>query len=344
MLARAGEPTGPAATAASTEEIRHATELRLSRAVEEMLEHSLGPGRVRAEAAVEMDFDRVNETQERYDPDGQVVRSQQSVNSNSRSTETQNTVSVQNNLPNADQGNNAAGSQEGRQEETTNYEIGRTVRTLIREQPQIRRISLAVMVDGTEAAGGDGKPAWTPRSNEELGRITGLVRSAIGFDEKRGDHVEVVSMKFAGMEEAPAREPAGVFGLPLERTDLLRLAQTALLGLVGVLALLFVLRPMVLRLTTAPQASLADDAAALVDGNPRSPGAAAVAALPGGASSAALASNAYPGLLEDESMVNVANVEGQMRASSIRRLTELVEKHPEASLSIVRGWIVQDAS
>ena len=62
MLARAGEPTGPAATAASTEEIRHATELRLSRAVEEMLEHSLGPGRVRAEAAVEMDFDRVNET------------------------------------------------------------------------------------------------------------------------------------------------------------------------------------------------------------------------------------------------------------------------------------------
>jgi flagellar M-ring protein FliF len=49
-------------------------------------------------------------------------------------------------------------------------------------------------------------------------------------------------------------------------------------------------------------------------------------------------------LLEDDSMVNVANVEGQMRASSVRRLTELVEKHPEASLSIVRGWIMQDAS
>ena len=104
---------------------------------------------------------------------------------------------MQNNLPNADAGREAAGSQEARQEETTNYEISKTVRTLIREQPQIERISLAVMVDGTDSVGADGKHAWQPRAAEELDRITGLVKSAIGFDEKRGDHVEVVSMRFA---------------------------------------------------------------------------------------------------------------------------------------------------
>ncbi len=197
LLARAGEPVGPAAAALSTEEVRRATELRLARATEEMLERSVGAGHVRAEAAVRMSFDRVNQTEERYDPDGQVTRSSQNVTSNSKSTEPNGTVTVQNNLPNADAGRETAGTQEGRQEETTNYEISKTVRTLIREQPQIERISLAVMVDGTDSVGADGKHAWQPLAAEELDRITGLVKSAIGFDEKRGDHIEVVSMRFA---------------------------------------------------------------------------------------------------------------------------------------------------
>src|SRR5262249_5181613 len=162
-----------------------------------------GAGHVRAEAAVRMSFDKVNQTEERFDPDGQVTRSTQSVTSNSKSTEASAAVTVQNNLPNADAGREGAGSQEARQEETTNVEIGTTVRTLIREQPQIDRISLAVMVDGTDSVGTDGKHSWQPRAAEDLDRITGLVKSAIGYDEKRGDHVEVVSMRFA-IEETPA--------------------------------------------------------------------------------------------------------------------------------------------
>ncbi len=184
LLARAGEPVGQAAAALTTEEVRRATELRLSRAVEEMLERSLGAGKVRAEAAVRMSFDRLNQTEERYDPDAQVTRSTQSVNTTSKSTEPSTTVSVQNNLPNADAGKEGAGSQEARQEETTNYEISRTVRTLIREQPQIDRISLAVMVDGKDTVGADGKHVWQPLASEDLDRITGLVKSAIGLRRK----------------------------------------------------------------------------------------------------------------------------------------------------------------
>ena len=341
LLARAGEPVGDAAAALSTEEVRRATEVRLARAVEEMLERTLGPGRVRAEAAVRMNFERVNETQERFDPDGQVTRSSQTVSSNSKSTEANGNVSVQNNLPNADAGNSGAGSQEGRQEETTNYEISKTVRTLIREQPQIDRVSLAVLVDGNETVGADGKRTWQPRPAEELDRITGLVKSAIGFDEKRGDHVEVVNLRFAGMDEAPAAEPAGLFGLKFEKADLMHLAQTGLFGLVGLLALLFVLRPMVLRLTSLAPGTGVMSLDGRHAGALAGPAGTAVA-VPGTGMPGGVAHLPHLPMLEDESMVNIAQIEGQLRASSLRKITELVDKHPEETLSIMRGWMVQE--
>jgi flagellar M-ring protein FliF len=340
LLARAGQPVGPAAAALTTEEVRRATELRLSRAVEEMLERSLGAGHVRAEAAVRMSFEKLSQTEERYDPEGQVTRSTQSVNNTSKSTEQSAAVTVQNNLPNADAGREGAGSQEARQEETTNYEIGKTVRTLIRDQPQIERISLAVMVDGSDAAGADGKRTWQPRAADELDRISGLVKSAIGYDEKRGDHVEVVSMRFTTDEPPPVADSGGLLGLHLEKADLMRLAQTALFGVVGVFALLLVLRPMVLRLTTIGSVAYAGGSGSAITalGGPLGP------ALTGPASSPSQASASPPPMIEDESMVNIAQIEGQMRASSLRRIGEIVEKHPEETLSIVRGWLVQENS
>ena len=85
------------------------------------------------------------------------------------------------------------------------------------------------MVDGTYQPGADGKPAWQPRSPEELDRITALVKSSIGFDEKRGDQVNVVSMRFVP-DEVPVAESAGLLGLHLEKPDFMHLAQTALFG------------------------------------------------------------------------------------------------------------------
>ncbi|MGE4044423.1 MAG: flagellar basal-body MS-ring/collar protein FliF [Acetobacteraceae bacterium] len=346
LLARAGQPVNQLSMAQTGEEVRRATELRLARAVEEMLERSLGPGRVRAEAAVRMNFDRVNETQERFDPDGQVTRSQQSVTSNSKSTEPSAAVTVQNNLPNADAGNQGPNSQEARQEETTNYEISKTVRTLIREQPQLDRISIAVMVDGIEVPGADGARNWQPRGQEEMARITSLVKSAIGYDEKRGDIVEVVSMRFAG-EGTEAPEQSGLLGVRLEKADLVRLAQTALFGVIGLLALMLVLRPMVFRLTALAPAGAVPGTALL-----GAPGMASPAlAGPGGGAADPMHASAVAsmvsggdvsGLLEDESMVNLSQIEGQMRASSLRKLAELVEKHPEETLTIMRGWMAQE--
>jgi len=341
MLARAGQPTGPVAAAQGTEEIRRATELRLSHAVEEMLERTLGPGRVRTEAAVEMDFERVNETQERYDPDGSVPRSTQSVTNSSRSNESNGAVGVQNNLPNADAANSNTGTQEQRQEETTNFEISRTVRTLVREQPQIKRISLAVMVDGVTAPGTDGKPSWRALDQEEIARITGLVRGAIGFNESRGDVVQVVSMRFATPDEASATETGWLSGFGLERPDMLRLAELALIGAIGLVALLTVFRPMVYRLTLAAPgdgALAGGGTAALAD-----PGMAALAATATLTGPDNAAGDPEQPLLTDESMVNVNHVAGQLRATSIRRVAMLAEKHPQETLTILRGWLAQEA-
>ncbi len=326
LLARAGDHSGTLGAAATLADLQHAAELRLSRAVEEMLERSLGVGHVQAEATVEMDLDQVHETQERFDPDGQVVRSTQSVSDDSRSTETAQTTSVQNNLPNADPAQGNSGSQDKRQEDTTNYEIGKTVRNVVREHPQIRRISLAVLVD--EIAG-------HPRPPEELARIAALVKSAVGYDEKRGDHVEVVAMKFAA-EPAPA--PARtLLGLQVETPDVMRLAETGLIGLLGLVALLFVLRPTMLRIVQASTAVAGGGALALAGGG----GGGGTAALTGAADVRMLAGPDGDGA---EAMVAVANIDGHIRASSVRRLAELVEKHPEESLSIVRTWMQGEAA
>lgn len=341
LLARGGEAMGPAAAVMGGEEMRRATEMRLSR----------------AEASVQMDFDRIQETQEKYDPEGQVARSTQTVTDNSKTSEQAAGVSVQNNLPNADAGKEASGTQEARSEETTNYEIGKTVRTIVREQPQIRRMTIAVLVDGIEEKGADGVMAWKPRPAEELERIGRLVRSAVGFEEKRGDQVEVVTMRFTGDADMASLEPRGFLGLGIDAADVTRMAQTAVVGLIAVLALLMVFRPMVMRVTALGNKSLPASAMAALPGG----GAMAVGA-DGTITAASLGMAADVTRLlegpsggrgggggaggserfadgEDDGLVSLTNVEGQLRASALRRLTEMVERHPDESLTIVRAWM-----
>ncbi len=337
VLARAGNPVD-GGSVQSVDELRQATELRLARAVEEMLEPSLGAEHVRAEAAVTMNIDQVRETQETYDPNQQVLRSQQTVSDKNRSSDGQTNTSVGNNLPNANAGQASSGSQDDRQEETNNYEIGKTVRTLIQDQPRLARISLAVMVDGTTVANAGGKAIWQPRSKDELDRIATLVKSAIGFDEKRGDTVSVVSMPFAVHDLPDAPAPTGLFGLHLDRDDVVHIGQNLLLGVFMLLALVFVVRPMVGRLTDPPAA------AATLPGTAVAALEAGTAMRPALAGPAGAASGNVPALIEDESMISLANIEGRLRAASIRQVVDLVGRHPEESLTIVRGWLAKETS
>ena len=339
LLARAGDNGTQLGLSGMpmAEELRRDTETRLSRAVEDMLEHSLGAGKVRAEAAIDMDFGQTRETKESYDPDGRVERSTQNNTATTKSTEQAAAVTVQNNLPNADAGATPSGSQEARTEETTNYEIGKTVRTIVQDQPQIKRISLAVLVDQVPITGTDGTVTWKDRSADELARIAALARSAIGFNEKRGDKVEVVSMHFAP-DEMTETAKSTFLGIPIDRADIMKLGQTALYGIVAVLALLLVLRPMVMRLTAAPAQLEADTGTALALAGEA--GNAGAGALGGAVALVARPDNA--GLLEDDSMINIGQFDGAIKASSIRRIAEMMEKHPEEAMGVMRGWMQQE--
>ena len=359
LLARAGAPVGTEQMASSHDELKVVTEHRLSRAVEDMLALSLGPNRARAETTIAYDYEQLRETQEKYDPDGQVVRSSQTVTSSSKSTEQASSVSVQNNLPNADSSGTPSGNQEQRQEETTNYEVTKTVRTIIRDQPKIARISMAVMVDGVAQKLPDGSLGWQERKPEDLAQIARLVRSSIGFDEKRGDVVEVVSMRFAASPDQ-ADDPVGArYPFGLEKADVVRLANTGLVGLLALIAALVVLRPMVGKITLAGKsgAGMLEHGGKLVGGTlvggmlvggagtmREMDGSTAHAALGGGAGIAGLLPGPGGKSSEAEGLLSVANVEGQLRASSIKKISDLVERHPDESLAIIRAWMHQEAA
>jgi flagellar M-ring protein FliF len=345
LLARGGQALAGPAAAQTGEELRRTAELRLARAVEDLLERTLGPGRVRAEASVEMDFERVQTTEERFDPENQVPRSTQSTSETNRSGEAQN-VSVANQLPGNDAQNSGNRSEQSRQEETTNFEIGRTTRNTLREQPALRRVSLAVLVDGVWEPVAGAAPRFRERTPEELQRIAALARSAVGFNEQRGDRVEVVSLRFA--EPPPADAPPEGFtilGQTVPPAVMGRIVESAILALVALAAILLIGRPVAgrLALALAPQPALAGIGA--TGGAALAGGAGGMGALPG-VEGAALGPDGTPllpgeagGAEGDAAMVNLSRVEGQMRASSIQQLAALVDANPDAAVAVVRRWL-----
>ena len=239
LLARGADDELDGAFATQADERRPAYEARLKRTVEELLVRSLGPGRVHAEINAEIDFDPVTVTEETFDPEGQMVRSTQIVEEETRVAERDDddAVSVGNNLPHAAADTPAAGrtSNENttRTEETVNYEIARRLRNHTQISGRVQRRSAAVLVDGRMAPDAKGEPVYTPLDADELDEMASLVRSAIGFDQARGDVVEVTNLPFSA---APAEDPPQS-PWPLTKYDLMRLAEVA--------ALLVVARPII---------------------------------------------------------------------------------------------------
>jgi flagellar M-ring protein FliF len=352
LLARGGQALSGPAAAQTGEELRRAAELRVARAVEDLLERTLGAGRVRAEASVEMDFDRVQTTEERFDPENQVPRSTQSTQETSRTREA-GSVSVQNQLPGGDAAAAGERQEQSRQEETTNFEIGRTTRSILREQPALRRLSVAVLVDGVWEGGADGAaPTFRDRTEAELQRIAALVRSAVGFNEQRGDRVEVVSLRFAEPPLAEARpEGLHILGVTLPPATMWRLIETALLALVALVAILVIGKPVAGRLVVAlaPQPALAGigpDGLALPAGAAAGPvlgadGQPAMVVGPDGVPRLATPAEVAAGG-DEERMVELANVEGQLRASALKQLADIVDENPDAAAAVIRRWLAPE--
>ena len=204
------------ADSAVGDERRTAFEKRLRKQVEDIVSSVVGQGRARVQLSADFDYNKVTQTSDRFDPEGRVLRSSQTREESAATTENNGQVTVNNELPGQQRndGTTSPREQSKKSEETNNYEISRTTKTEVTEAGRVNRISIAVLVDGIYAKNDKGEMLYQDRSREQLDRIAALVRSAIGFDQRRGDQVEVVNLRFAEPPSVPAVvEPAGLLGM-----------------------------------------------------------------------------------------------------------------------------------
>jgi flagellar M-ring protein FliF len=338
LLARGGDEGDTAATGSNAEDMRIAYQARLVRIIEELIERSIGIGNVRAQVTAEMDFDRITENSEIYDPDGQVVRSTQTIEETSGSSDAQGLppVTVAGNLPDATlfgAEGAASSSNAQRTEETVNYEISKTIKTHVRESGVVRKLSVAVLINGKVGATAEGEATYEPRSAEELEQLTALVRSAVGYDEARGDKVEIVNMRFVDPTEGLSDEEGGSF-FDFGGGLLMRVLEVLVLGVVAILVLLLVVRPLIGRVieggmeggrltdATGPLPALAGPQ---MDQPALGPTKSEVAAE------------------EIDQMIDISKVEGRVRASSVKKIGEIVDKHPDEAVAIIRNWLYAES-
>ncbi|MGY9061765.1 MAG: flagellar basal-body MS-ring/collar protein FliF [Rhodospirillales bacterium] len=331
---------GMGAVSSKIDEKNRILENRLAKTLEELIEKSVGFGHVRAEVHAEMDFDRISTNEERYDPEGQVVRSTQSIEetSSTKDSDGSPSVTVGTNLPDADQDSGdsqSSSAAENRTEETVNFEISKKVINHIREAGTIKKLSVAVLVDYKHELNEEGVKTAIKRSPENMELLANLVKGAIGYDADRGDQIEVIQMVFK--DSIDVEEQLDQF-FGLDKNDLLRIVEIIVLGIVALLVILLVIRPLISRAfeantaaTTAAQAEserlLADQAAEAL-----------ALAGPGG-----LPAPSDMDVEEEfDELIDIDRVEGRIKASSMRKVGEIVEKHPEAALSIIRGWMYQE--
>ena len=347
LLAQATDSENEMGMASSLDEKRHNYENRLRNQIENLLENTVGFGRVRAQVSVQMDLNRVTTNSETYDPDSQVVRSSNTITDNAENSEGESEpVTVGANLPNPNQttaGAELASSSKERTEEQLNFEISRTVTTQIKEMGQILRISVGVLVDGRYTTDADGVQTYSARPQAELDQLASLVRSAIGYEEDRGDDVSVINLQFADVTQG-LEAPAEFNVMGLTKDDLSGLLEVVVYGVVMILVLLTVVRPLVTRIAAAiPDASAFQTpeeqmAVAGPDGTAPQLMSPEQQAMMQQVASGQLA----PGEVPIEQMIDVAQVEGKVQDSAMKKVGDIVTRHPEEAASIVRSWMYSE--
>src|SRR5262245_50136968 len=253
LLADGATDELPGAAGLSADERKTAYERRLREQVESIISSVVGPGPARVQLTADFDYNKITQTSDRFDPEGRVMRSSQSREESAGAVENQGQVTVGNELPGNQQNQTQPGAREQskKSEEIVNYEISRTTKTEVVEGGRVNRLSVAVLVDGSYGKNDKGEPTYQERNKEELDRIAALVRSAIGYDQKRGDQVEVINLRFAEIPSNVISEPTGMMALlQFTKDDIMRGVELAVMLLLGLVVVLLVVRPLVRRIIT----------------------------------------------------------------------------------------------
>jgi flagellar M-ring protein FliF len=284
------------------------------------------------QVTADLDRNRVTLQEDKYDPDGQVVRSTQTTGENAKQTQpgaagTTTAANIPGGAGQTTPGEPANTSDSNRTEETTNYEISHSTRTEVIEPGQVKRLSVAVAVDGVTTLGPKGKVSYAPRSADEMKRIDELVRSAVGYSATRGDQISVINVRFDhGDEEGTA---AGSPLLNFDKNDMMRMAELGVLLVMAALVVFFVVRPLLSTAAGGGGAGLPMLAGASAGG-----GSAPLTVGPEAQTNVVKAGPAIP-----DPRIDIAKIEGAVAASSVKQVSEFVDNHPEESVSILRAWL-----
>ena len=334
-----GGETGMAAEADSR---KSEVEQRIAKQVKTLVEGMVGVGKARVNISADVDMARVTVQEEKYDPDGQVIRSETTSDENSKESGGADSgqASVAANIPpGAATGDGGANSNSaGHQESTTNYDNSKSMRTEVQEPGAIKRLSVAVAIDGVTAIGKDGKPgAYSPRSAEEMQRIEDLIRASVGFNSERGDQISVKNVKFPVVEDSGGVTAASPL-MGFDKNDIMRAAELGVLAIVGILMIFFVARPLL----------------GAGGGGKKGKGGASgpapitrIMVMPDGqqmqiAADGSMSQLALPGPDGNSDItqrMEMARVDGQVRVSTIKKVSDFVEGHPDESVAILRSWL-----
>lgn len=228
----------------------------LRRNVERLLEAHVGHGRAVVELSLETVTDREVIHERRLDPDSRVAISSETEENTTNSTDSRaQGVTVASNLPDGDAAatDGSAETRESQTRQRTNFEVSETRRELERHPGAIRRLTVAVLIDGVREPGPDGADIWRPRAEPELAALRDLVASAVGFDEARGDVITLRSLPFEPVTAMGTEARTGF--LSMASLDLMTLLKWVFLLLALIILAIFVIRPILTAATRRDQPS-----------------------------------------------------------------------------------------
>lgn len=333
-LLNSGSQDSMSARARKEYELERQREDEYLEKIDSILIPVLGMGNYTAQADVTMDFTALEQTQRSYNPDLPAVRSEMVIEENSVGSAAggipgalSNQPPLDSNIPENATGDGSQMPVPGRstKESTRNYELDTTISHTKKQSGVIRRLSVSVAVDYVPTTAEDGTVTQTPRAQEELLNIRRLLQGGIGFDVTRGDSLEVVSVPFTRMETGEVEE------LPLwERPEFLPILKLVVGGLVIIVLIVFVIRPM-LRKLIHPDATKDSDEFDADEG------------LDLGDETISMLSQDF-----DEGQVGFAS-DGSLMLPDLHKdedvlkaVRALVANEPELSAQVVKGWLLQD--
>ncbi len=226
--------------------------------IEQILTPIIGNKAVKAQVSAELDFTRSEHTRESYNPDATVVRSEQkSEEQLYDGTESGVPGALSNEPPGAGVAPEVAGAADGqpggrpvrsKRNATINYEVDKTISHVRNPVGVVKRLSVAVVVDDRLSSNDAGEVVRTPRSEEELARLTSLVKEAVGFDAARGDSVNVINASFVAEPEPKEEMPSW-----WQQPWVFDLGKQLLGGLLALILVFALLRPLLRSLTQVPR-------------------------------------------------------------------------------------------